>query len=334
MWQVINWQAWWDTLEPKHSKPNQPNPTPHDPLVPFHNVSNGDPDKDYWTSDLARDWTKLHYQYDNLVPQPGAILPDGTLNEEEYKYDVLSYIYKTYPCTPHYIGNVANNQTTHDNNKIFGPVHTKNQTWNDYLINVVYDRYALNGRSYTIEFWLGGEPGDPKSAFKQQKNLIGRVYNFGGLIPATTGSATAVSASGCTNCGSQKGHKILSKAQVPLTIQILSQALDGKNYPNIHSTTTDEVNKYLEKHLHWRYVQIGGREMPSASFPHTKISVWRGIGQPSEHSSTQRKLPPKYGGYIPIHAATHDKEGGLRCNDEVLGEHKLDQCKFRQAFGA
>jgi tyrosinase len=325
MWQVLNWQAWWDTPEPTPPpghRPNVPDPTPRDPLEPFHTVDNGDPKGDFWTSEMARDWTKLTYQYDDLVPNPGAILPDGTLNEEQYREDLLVYIQTTYPSTLDYVQQVLKDSEV-ENPSFFGPHNTELGIWNDYLINIIYDRYALNGRSYTIEFWLGGAPDSPDSTFTFPENRIGQVYAFGGLAPRSASTGP-----GCASCGSQRDGKVLSRAQVPLTIPVMSQALDGA-YAHIGSTRRADVEAYLQRHLHWRHVQLGGEERPAQHFPDTKVSVWWGSGKPQPATSGGRRLPPRYADYVPIYAPTHGKEGGLRRDDLRLGEGNSRHWNFR-----
>ncbi|KAM0812941.1 putative tyrosinase [Seiridium cardinale] len=138
-------------------------PSPESPLRLFHTKDDGDPRKDFWTSQMARNWTKLNYQYNDLEPGKGAIDEKGELNENKkiYKMDLLAHIQKIYPSTKNYVHGIrrdgkAKNKQFFEEDKDF---------WDDYIINVVYDRYALNGLSYTIEFDLEGR-------------LVGQVYAF------------------------------------------------------------------------------------------------------------------------------------------------------------
>ena len=86
---------------------------------------------------------------------------------------------------------------------------------------------------------------------------------------------------------------------------------------------------YLKKHLHWKFVQIGGGQKPASDFPDTNISVWRGTGKPQPLSETGEKLPPKYADYKPQYTPTEGKDGGLTRDDELLGESHLQACQFR-----
>ena len=56
---------------------------------------------------MARDWTKLLYQYDDLVPSQDAILPDKTLDEKKYQTDLLQYIQKAYPNTSQIVDRIV-----------------------------------------------------------------------------------------------------------------------------------------------------------------------------------------------------------------------------------
>ncbi|KAH7147138.1 hypothetical protein B0J13DRAFT_622059 [Dactylonectria estremocensis] len=323
MWQALNWEAWFDTPAFLDNDASKPNPALYADLLPFHAIETDKPETGYWTSDGVRDWTELHYSYDDLKPRPEAILPDGTLDEGRYKTDLLAHIQDIYPSTQKYYEKLFHDSSI-KNEDFFGPHNTENVTWNDYIINVTYDRYALNGTSYVIQFWLGGEDNKPDTTFKDQENLIGQVYSFGGLTPAS-----ADAPGGCANCGEQKDNKVLSRAQVPLTIPIISQALD-RGYQHIDSTRGRHVEPYLMKHLHWKFVQIGGEEKPASDFPNTTISVWRGTGKAQEPvEETGEALPPVYAGYQILYKPTDGKDCGLTHDDELLGEANKPHFHFR-----
>ncbi|KAI1814571.1 common central domain of tyrosinase-domain-containing protein [Poronia punctata] len=247
MWQVLHWDAWWTTPHPA-PRPSG-DPTPDDPLKPFHTKDKGDPYRDYWTSTMTRDWTRCNYQYDDLVPNPGSINPDGTLNEEQYRADVLDHIQDIYPSTKRYIQAIRlDDKTKYED--IFDP---DTDIFEDYTLNVLYDRYALEGRSYTIEFILEGRD-------------IGQVSAFAGLPPES---------GGCPNCASQKEKKVLSRGQVPLTLTLLFLALEA-SYRRLNSLKRNEVADFLTSRLRWRFVQLGGNQKPAEDFPKTKISIWHG----------------------------------------------------------
>ncbi|KAJ9425850.1 hypothetical protein QL093DRAFT_2588244 [Fusarium oxysporum] len=249
MWQALRWGAWFDEPEFLRGTGKVEDKTQDDHLLPFYAIETENPKTRYWTLRHIRDWTKLGYQHDDLLPGPDAILP--------------AHIQKIYPSAQKYYEALFKDDTV-PNKKSFGPHNTDNKTWNDYLINVIYDRYALNGSSYSIQFWLGGNRRDRDTTFRDRENLIG-----------------------------QKDEKVLSRAHVLLTIPIIPQALD-EGFEHIDSTTTDQVEDYLAKHLHWKVVQFGGKVRPVTNFPKTIISVMKVTGKPQE---THKALPPVYAEY-------------------------------------
>ena len=311
MWQALNWDKWWDDPEPTKAGSNVRNVPADEALPPFHTRDNGDPNEDYWTSDMARDWTKLQYQYDDLVPSADAILPDKTLDEGQYKQDLQAYINGMYPSTSKLV-----NRIVYDPNiptEAF--LGRADGVWNDYVINIVYDRYALEGRSYSIQFFIGGKPYDTDSTFSYPENFVGQLFSFGGLGAV---SPVVANGGGCANCSAQSDAQVLSKGQVPITHQLIRQALD-QSYTHIDNIANDAVKDYLTKHLHWKFVGLGG-ERPGSDFPNTKISVWSGLGKPPMVDGDPGAFPPTYEQYTPIYSATDGKPGGLRRNDAVLGE--------------
>jgi tyrosinase len=340
MWQSLNWKRWWDESADKHpvdpNLPGEPNPprrdiAPNEDLKPFHR-HDGKPE--YWNSDDCRDWTKLGYQYDDLVPHPDVV-KDGYLDEEHYKTDLLAYVNSTYPGAALAVSKIRGpGIETPD-----GLSDKKGAPFPDYVINVVYDRYALGGISYSIKFWLGGPSNEPQTN-EVEENYIGEVFTF-------TGSFS--SEGGCENCKRQAEEGALSFDQVPITIPLLSHIFDkAKDHP-IENLTDKEVEEYLKLHLGWTYVQHGGHKLNPEEFPKTEISVMKGQGVPQYTEPEQkleaelvsiatmsvasldalpvnpvanlsqatidepksRALPPTYSKYEPIYDATDGKTGGL-----------------------
>ncbi|KAH6950229.1 hypothetical protein DER45DRAFT_580235 [Fusarium avenaceum] len=310
MWQCLNWTTWFNGVRTQGCTEYVEDKKKDSPLLPFHREKTSDPTTGYWTSDDARDWTKLRYQYDDLIPKPDAIIPGkNVLNEEKYKIHLREHIEEIYPSAQKYWKAIFEKKNRDENKDFFGRTNTRQETWNDYVINVVYDRYALNGSSYSIQFWLGGDGEHPETTFRDEENLIGQVYSFAGMDP---------SAETCSNCASQKEEKVLSRAQVILTIPIISQALDHR-FRHIESTRIDAVIKYLQGHLRWKFVQIGGIERPAKQFPNTKISVLRGIGKPQTAPDDKTDIPPIYAEYEVMHKVTEEKPCGVKENDAILG---------------
>lgn len=306
MWQCLNWEKWFDGVRTQNVEDKKRD----GPLMPFHRKKSTDPTTGYWTSDDVRDWTHLGYQYDDLIPKPEAIDPDKhVLIEKTFKTDLKKHIEDIYPSAQKYWKAVFEKKNRDENKYFWGPTNTKQETWNDYVINVIYDRYALEGSSYSIQFWLGGDGKDPNTTFRDEENLIGQVYSFAGMDPSTET---------CSNCASQKDKKVLSCAQVLLTIPLMSQALDDR-FEHINTTRVDAVIVYLRNHLRWKFVQIGGFEMPAEEFPNTTISVLRGIGKPLTAPDEETDIPPIYAGYEILHKVTQEKACGVTEEDAVFG---------------
>ncbi|KAH7125927.1 hypothetical protein EDB81DRAFT_698386 [Dactylonectria macrodidyma] len=322
IWQSLYWDLWWDKKEPGTG--NVKDDTPDEPLQPFHDKNNGDPLADVWTANKCRDWTNLNYQYDDLMAlSQTALLPDGTLDEAKFKSDLQVYINRMYPATGHLVQSIRAAPDVNtpeglapDSGEKDAPGATP---WKDYIINVVYDRYALAGRAYTIEFFLGGPENKPKTIWERQ-NRVGHVFTFGGGVRSSEDS--------CANCKTQKDAGVLSCAQVPLTIQLLHHALDHVADHPITSFLDEEVEEYLKLHLNWRFIQAGGAEVEADQFPNTTISVLRGTGKPrtikpapaekglfaleamSLEAPSQVSLTPEYYDYEVIPSITKGKQWG------------------------
>lgn len=273
MWQSLNWTRWFDTDEPppQEGKENVPDDKSTDYLYPFHDQDNGDEKKDFWTADKCRDWTVFNYQYDDLMDlSKKALNEDKTLDEKKFQCLLRGYINEIYPCTEKLIWAIDETKGINIPKNLRPEGH--NNLWHDYIINVVYDRYALGGRSYTIKFFLGGPKNEDKTRYEPQ-NYVGSVYTFGGGVRSSEES--------CSNCKSQADSAVLSCAQVPLTIQLLHHAIDGVTDHPLKDF--GDVGEYLKLHLRWKVIAFGGVELEEKDlgpFHRTKITVYRGIGKP------------------------------------------------------
>ena len=226
---------------------------------------------------MCRDWTKLNYTYDDLNPGKDWNCFDGEdgLIEDTYRDRLRTRLHEYYQGTAHAIG-----QARRDCLPIFdGPKNTAEQpevgfksTWADWLINVEYNRYALGGRSYSIEFYLGGKKGNADTNFVEE-NFVGRVYTFTGPLPKDPKDG------GCTNCVEQAKAGVMSLGQVPLTIPLLHHMTDQVTDHCIKKF--EDVERYLKDNLRWRFVELGGyvHSQDDKRFTNTVISVWRGTGE-------------------------------------------------------
>lgn len=78
----------------------------------------------------------MHYQYDDLVPNPAAILSDGTLNKDQYKADLATYISKYYERTWTLVKHVKGSDRIKTPDRLLKDDVDDHFTWEDYIINV------------------------------------------------------------------------------------------------------------------------------------------------------------------------------------------------------
>lgn len=259
-----------------------PDPSPKGPLAPFHY----DTARNTYTSDKVRDWTKLNYQYDDLVVQPSAKNPDGSIDKVKYLLDVRAHVDQLYPGTSKIVKQTAG--------YTFG-----NENFNDYVINVVYDRYALKGRAYAILFFIG-EPPAVLSDYPDHENFVGQVYTFSAPIENSDGTTA------CGNCATQSDGKVLSKAHIPITLQLLAKAgrLEaGIPGAGLGALDPEPVQEILRQQLTWEFVELGGKRRDKADFPNTEIAVLHGQGR---HATAGHPMA-RYQGYRKLTAATQHR---------------------------
>ncbi|KAJ2985275.1 hypothetical protein NUW58_g5624 [Xylaria curta] len=150
----------------------------------------------------------------------------------------------------------------------------------DYVINVVYDRYALEGCAYTIYFFLS------KTQKLTRENCVGSVYTFSSRIPETP------NATGCSACQEQKNNGVLSAAHVPITHCLSACYLRANS--GLTSLNLREVDTYVQQRLHWTIVKADGTTVPlkDPRFATLQVTSCRG-----EIYSQDDGICPGYRGY-------------------------------------
>ena len=127
IWQVLYWEARFPSKDPpEFSIPRDPlkNPSPRDPLPPFHHqFASGT--VDYFKSNDLREWWRFGYQYDVLVRKTGE-------TDAAYIARIKAYVEKTYENT----GRIL----LDDQKLLFKDIKIENHGYDDYLIDVCYDR--------------------------------------------------------------------------------------------------------------------------------------------------------------------------------------------------
>ena len=196
--------------------------------------------------------------------------------------------------------------------------------FHDYTINVVYDRYALGGLAYSILFFIG-EPPENLSTYRQSDNFLGAVYTFSNPINNADGSVA------CENCAQQSSAKVLSKAQIPITLPLLSKAairLDGppgEQVPlpplpdlglgGLEPETVEKVLSDPVEGLRVVFVALGGdRALDKSLFPSTDFAVMHGTGT----HVTEAGMLSSFRGYKALRGATEHQYLGLGHDDGTL----------------
>jgi tyrosinase len=112
IWQTLNPDNWFD-------QPLPGDPQPTDALQPFHIDTEGTT----YNSNMIRDWKALGYQYDTLMPPLHVLDATGQLDQDSYLSHLKRHLNERY----------SNKEKDRPGN-IDG--HK-----NDYVINIIYDRY-------------------------------------------------------------------------------------------------------------------------------------------------------------------------------------------------
>lgn len=327
IWQALNWDHWFDSEPsipdsakatnstkgadlvkdaepvgpsekpaPTPSELTLPDPLPSDALTPFHSDVSGTP----CTSDSVRDWRQLNYQYDTL-----ADMPPDVEDLPSYVDSILKpRIHQLYPTSARVVKGLPE----------FKLGNRDEERFDDYIINVVYDRYALKGRAYSILFYLG-KPTQPFCNSKADINFVGQVYTFS--KPYVQKGKVS-----CANCHRQSAANKLSRAQIPLTLPLLrlvSPIQDDKlglpENPFLGHLRKKKVEEALQHGLEWYFIEAGGILRDYKHFPETtQITVLKGEGRHStpdkvRHSASDKVLP-SFGNYQILEEATMDRPLG------------------------
>jgi len=329
IWQTIFPNEWFDN--PKTpipdpgtwSIPAGNNDTPKTLLRPFHKDAQGS----YYDSDGIRKWFQFGYSYTELQPWLPKYNPGGVFKEALYITDLKNQINRLYSHTrslflgqtpPSLAGTTsafvesgtaggapaqaplqtaAQAAAVQVPTQTFGEVKTSGVKHPDYVINVRYEKHALNGAPYDVKLYIGSPDEYPEPTY------VGSVYNFSSPLPENP------EAGGCANCKKQKEMGILSSSQIPITGVLLHHIEDESK--SLWSLDEDKVEEYLTKHLHWR-VHRYGHDAPLPTVPNLKVSVASGT---AIHYEDHRALSD-YEEYRVLYPITHGRDGGLHQHEQ------------------
>ncbi|KAH7354961.1 putative tyrosinase [Rhexocercosporidium sp. MPI-PUGE-AT-0058] len=179
---------------------------------------------------------------------------------------------------------------------------------NDYIVNVLYDRFALEGYPYTIRIFLGDVPEGPSFYFEDTPTQVGCVYNFS--APA---EFRGDGPEGCANCHRQKQDHELSTGQVILTdylVEHITKSIQDRGL-TLQSLSREDVVEYLRKNLHWRISDIDENVILKENMPSLKISV--AMGRATHFLAAA--VPSHYGDYEVLWEITENRLAGASPGD-------------------
>ncbi|KAK4674167.1 hypothetical protein QC763_118030 [Podospora pseudopauciseta] len=277
--------------------------TPSTPLAPFHKDAEGN----YYTSDDVRDIHKLGYTYPELQPWLDKYKDThGNFDASLYVADIKAMIKAIY--SPGEIG--APTEISSIPRSLTSPLGQPDFN-KDIIVNVTYNRFALNGIPYTIYFFLGApfSPPSYSDPLHTHPQHVGFIYTFSNPIHRNR------AAPGCGNCRRKALTDTKSRAQVPITGALIARhpAIHNGNLPHgIHelpSLESDTVGEYLEKHLHWSIRSHTGSDIDiPEEAPFVEISVYHrnakfdDVGNAARYERVERATRSKPGGYRSVTA--------------------------------
>ncbi|KAK0662965.1 putative tyrosinase [Cercophora samala] len=283
IWQTLNDKAWFKSSVLAKRE-----------LYPFRGPRE-DGKIDYFTSNDVRDWTRFGYQYDLLEHRDGE-------DEHQYRKRILAFIDRSYLST----GQILLKDESHLFHDGSDTESFAEQDFDDYLIDVVYDRYVQ-----ALFLVLTGPTNSPKA------DQFSKLRSQWRPLPDPLLSRCAsphFRERWCGNCVSQQEENVLSNALIPLTIPLYNAAAD-KNTDGIESIRPDEVKDYLAGQLTWIAVTMNGTIIPWDRLPKTKVFVLKGK---AKHYAENSKLS-SYREYDALGHITHDKPAGA--SHEDYGEY-------------
>ncbi|KZS90419.1 Di-copper centre-containing protein [Sistotremastrum niveocremeum HHB9708] len=297
IWQALNPNAWFDDPSQQlvdnsgnWSTPPGTTDTPNSALAPFHTDTQGT----YWIANDVRDWTKLGYSYPELQPWLPQYNPNGQFSQDLYSADISKQVNALYSNAR----TLLLKQPAPAAFSARGPtdVHhgAKIVEENDYVVNVLYERFELGGQPFTIHIFIGKD------------TRVGSVYNFS--TPADTTGGTE----GCDNCRSQESNNKRSTGQVPIIGALIKDIADESK--PLNSLEHVHVQEYLKETLHWKVTKVHGEEVELNSLV---VSLAAGTGR--HYGDHARRS--KYHNYKILHVPTEGRPGGYSRPGHGHGHH-------------
>ncbi|KAF5005500.1 hypothetical protein FDECE_8078 [Fusarium decemcellulare] len=325
IWQVLHEDSWFVDNDVRNKEQGNffleigHDDKPSDMLRPFRD-GNGN----YYTSESAREVTGLGYTYKGLEKWLYKN-PDGTYNKQQHLADLHEALLRDYGSSwkAAQASNFSEDPGEDTGVKLmsfkdFGRDPVDLIGLPDYVVDVVYEKFALNGRMFTIDIFIGEVPSQPPYVFQETDSLVGQVVNFSSEVPDPE-------ARGCANCRDQQADKVLSSGRVILTNALITRwknqiphtptRTNGARV--LESMDPDSVIKFLKDNLHWRVTSMGQEVDISSQIPSLRISL--AVGK-ADHYADRTKMSRFYD-YKDAHAVTAGRPGGATDQDGLHWDH-------------
>jgi len=222
IWQGLYPSKWWTSADVN----NVQSLLPTAPLEPFHSNT----ERVIYNSDAVRNHIPLGYTYPELQRW-------NYNSDEAYIISIRTAVHNLYG--------------DHQNAAVIQAV----ATYGDYIVNIKYERFALEGNPFTVVILLN-------------EKVVGSVYNFSAKSYVGDGH-------GCQNCARQQQANEEATGQVAITSALVAHYLDDDN-DALTEFDTEAISKYLREKLDWKVVRPNREEIPLANIPSLKVSVATG----------------------------------------------------------
>lgn len=145
----------------------------------------------------------------------------------------------------------------------------------DYVANVIFEKYALDGYPFTIRFFIGQVPEGGYSEISRAQTQVGEIYNF--VDPVEFDKPN------CENCARQARAHLKITGQVPLTNALLTRfkqriphETDSGEKMTLQSMEPEHVVPFLREQFHWRVNDNKGHMVDKTRITGMKVSVAAG----------------------------------------------------------
>ncbi|KAF7537431.1 hypothetical protein G7054_g3742 [Neopestalotiopsis clavispora] len=322
IWQMLHDTEWFDGTDARDEdagtfsiKPYHKD-KPTDVLRPFRKNDAGD----YWTSDAVSEVTALGYTYPELEKWQYKS-PDGTWNKELHLQTLKEYLNRNYNSS---WSAAEKSELTADPGQTDGlqlaslsalTVHKEPIDLigvDDYVINVIYEKFALKGKQFTIHVFVGHVPEQVPYTFQEPGTQVGQVINFSMEAPPSD------DADGCGNCAKQAASHSEATGRVVLTNALITRwknqiehvPADPSGPSVLGGMDPENVVKFLKHHLHWR-VTSSGQLVEPTDIPSLKVSL--AVGK-ADHFADRAKMS-KFYNYNAAYDVTQGRPNGAGPED-------------------